>query len=90
MGLAYSILNGHFGPVYLLQVSQNDDEEHCFLKSNLDLTMFMSNTGHQLSSAENTCYSNRPQFDPVQHSSILLKTFRNKTIHTPLITNGCL
>ena len=21
---------GHFGPVYLLQVSKNDDEEHCF------------------------------------------------------------
>ena len=26
------VLNGHFGPVYLLQVSKNDDEEHCFLK----------------------------------------------------------
>jgi len=32
MALAYSVLNGHFGPVYLLQVSKNDDEEHCFLK----------------------------------------------------------
>ena len=32
MGLAYSVLNVHFGPVYLLQVSKNDDEEHCFLK----------------------------------------------------------
>ena len=30
--LACSVLNGHFGPVYLLQVSKNDDEEHCFLK----------------------------------------------------------
>ena len=25
-------LHGHFGPVYLLQVSKNDGEEHCFLK----------------------------------------------------------
>ena len=25
-------LHGHFGPVYLLQVSKNDDEERCFLK----------------------------------------------------------
>ena len=32
MGLAYSVLTGYFGPVYLLQVSENDDEEHCFLK----------------------------------------------------------
>ena len=23
---------GHFGPAYLLQVSKNDDEEHCFFK----------------------------------------------------------
>ena len=22
--------SGHFGPVYLLQVSKNDDEERCF------------------------------------------------------------
>ena len=26
----YSVPNGHFGPVYLLQVSKNDDKEHCF------------------------------------------------------------
>ena len=32
MGLAYSVLNGHFGHVYLLQVRKNDDEEHCFFK----------------------------------------------------------
>ena len=32
MGLAYSVLNGRFGHVYLLQVSKNDDQEHCFLK----------------------------------------------------------
>ena len=48
MRLSYSVLNGHFGPVYLLQTkeayqrqptvasllqtSKNDDEEHCFLK----------------------------------------------------------
>ena len=25
-------LHGHFGNVYLLQVSKNDDEEHWFLK----------------------------------------------------------
>ena len=25
-------LHGHFGPMYLLQVSKNDDEELCFLK----------------------------------------------------------
>ena len=31
MELAYSVLYGYFGPVYLLQVSKND-EEHCFLK----------------------------------------------------------
>ena len=24
------VLNGHFGPVYLLQVSKNDDEKRCF------------------------------------------------------------
>ena len=27
-----SVLSGHFGPVYLLQVSKNDDKEHWFLK----------------------------------------------------------
>ena len=32
MGLAFSVLNGHLGPVYLLQVSKNDDDEHCSLK----------------------------------------------------------
>ena len=32
MGLAYSVLNGHFGPVYLLEVSKNDNEEHSILK----------------------------------------------------------
>ena len=32
MELACQVLNGHFGPVYLLQVSKNDDEERCFLK----------------------------------------------------------
>jgi hypothetical protein len=32
MGLACSVLNGHFRPVYLLHVSKNDDEEHCFLR----------------------------------------------------------
>ena len=32
MGIACSVLNGHFGPVYLPQVSKNDDEEHCFSK----------------------------------------------------------
>ena len=26
------VLFGHFGPVFLLQVSKNDDEERCFLK----------------------------------------------------------
>ena len=30
--LACQVLHGHFGPVYLLQVIKNDDEEHCFLK----------------------------------------------------------
>ena len=28
MELACSVLNGPFGPVYLLQVSKTDDEEH--------------------------------------------------------------
>ena len=36
MELGCKVLLGHFGPVYLLQVSKNDDEEHCFL-SNLAL-----------------------------------------------------
>ena len=31
MGLACWVLYGHFGPVYLLQVSKND-EKGCFLK----------------------------------------------------------
>ena len=26
----HQVLLGHFGPVYLLQVSKNDDEERCF------------------------------------------------------------
>ena len=26
------VLHGHFGPVYLLQVSRNDDEKRCFWK----------------------------------------------------------
>jgi hypothetical protein len=32
MELACGVLPGHFGPIYLLQVSKNDDEEHYFLK----------------------------------------------------------
>jgi hypothetical protein len=28
--LECQVLLGHFGPVYLLQVNKNDDEEHCF------------------------------------------------------------
>ena len=32
MKVAYRVLHGHFGPVYLLQLSKNDDEERCFLK----------------------------------------------------------
>ena len=33
MGLLSQLrLHGYFGPVYLLQVSKNDDEERCFLK----------------------------------------------------------
>ena len=32
MELDCQVLLGHFGPVYLLQVSKKDDEEHCFLK----------------------------------------------------------
>ena len=30
--LALQVLLGHFGPVYLLQVSKNDAEIRCFLK----------------------------------------------------------
>ena len=30
MELGCQVLLGHFGPVYLLQVSKNDDEERCF------------------------------------------------------------
>ena len=30
--LGCQTLLGHFGSVYLLQVSKNDDKEHCFLK----------------------------------------------------------
>ena len=29
MELGYQVLLGHFGPVYLLQASKNDDEERC-------------------------------------------------------------
>ena len=32
MDLGCQVLLGRFGPVYLLQVSKNDDEERCFLK----------------------------------------------------------
>ena len=32
MELACQVLHDHFGPVYLLQVSKNDDEKSCFLK----------------------------------------------------------
>ena len=32
MELVCGVLHGYFGPVYLLQVSKNDDENHCFLK----------------------------------------------------------
>jgi hypothetical protein len=32
MELACWVLHGHFGNIYLLQVSKNDDEEHCFLR----------------------------------------------------------
>ena len=31
MGLAYSVLNGHFEPVYLLQASKSYGKEHCLL-----------------------------------------------------------
>ena len=31
-GLCCHVLLGHFGLVYLLQVSKNYDEEHCFEK----------------------------------------------------------
>ena len=30
--LAYGILDGHFGPINLLEASKNDDKDHCFLK----------------------------------------------------------
>ena len=30
--LACQALLSHFGPVYLLRVSKNDDEKRCFLK----------------------------------------------------------
>ena len=30
--LAFQVLHGHFEPVYLRQVSKNDDEKRCFLK----------------------------------------------------------
>jgi hypothetical protein len=30
MELGSQVLLGYFGPVYLLQVSKNDDEERCF------------------------------------------------------------
>ena len=32
MELTCQVLHGHFGPVYLLQVSRNDDEKRCFWK----------------------------------------------------------
>ena len=32
MEVACRVLHGHFGPVYVLQVSKNDDEKRCFLK----------------------------------------------------------
>ena len=31
-GTSCKVLHGNFEPVYLLQVSKNDDEKHCFLK----------------------------------------------------------
>ena len=31
MKLAFQVVHGHFWPVYLLQVSKNEDEKHCFL-----------------------------------------------------------
>ena len=40
MELDCCVLHGHFGPVYLLQVSKNDDEKQCFLKNNLALSDF--------------------------------------------------
>ena len=33
MRLAGGVLHGNFGPVYLLQVSKNNDKKHCFLKT---------------------------------------------------------
>ena len=32
MKLGCQVLLGHFGPVYLLQVSKNDDEKRCLLE----------------------------------------------------------
>ena len=32
MELACGVLRGHFGPVYLIQISKNDDEKCCFLE----------------------------------------------------------
>ena len=32
MELACGVLHGHFGPVYLLQVSKNVDEKRCFFE----------------------------------------------------------
>ena len=32
MKIAYQILHGHVEHVKLLQVSKNDDKDHCFLK----------------------------------------------------------
>ena len=33
MRQAFQVLHGHFGPVYLPQVSKKDGKEHCFLES---------------------------------------------------------
>ena len=35
MKLACQVLNGHFGPVYLLQIRKNEDEERCIYKKRL-------------------------------------------------------
>ena len=32
MKLACQVLHGHFGPVFLLQVSKNNEQKRCFLK----------------------------------------------------------
>ena len=41
--LAFRVLHGHFGPVYLLQVSKKDDEKCCFLKQfGLSISIFDS------------------------------------------------